>query len=183
MKPGGGHAKGSQFERETCEWLSRWLDPTTDITHMWRSSQSGGRMTVRRQKGKDSDSTGAGDLSPLTVLGHKFLGEFTVECKHVKTLNITSGILTGKQELSLFWGQACRDAAHAGKRPILIAKQNRFPVLALLRTSDYSSFFGAVSDYEIARLFKLGRPTAPSVSMFYLAQLLRSPYVEARFIK
>lgn len=180
MKAGGGKQKGAAFEREICEKLSRWILPTSDRSLFWRSAMSGGRATVRSYA-KKSTSDQAGDLCPIAPEGNAFMSRFVVECKHVKTLNIASGLLQGKQELATFWRQVSRDAALAEKKPLLVAKQNLYPTLALLRTIDYPVFFGHISQHERLRVFILGRPGAPSISMFFLDDLLAGSYVETRF--
>jgi len=44
-------AKGSQFERDMCREFSLWLSHGQRDDLLWRTSQSGGRATTRRQKG------------------------------------------------------------------------------------------------------------------------------------
>lgn len=173
--------KGASFERLVCEKLSRWIMPDSDRGLLWRSSMSGGRATVARAAGKKLTDQSS-DLCSIAPESAPFTSVFTVECKHYKTLNIPSGVIHGKQELALFWRQVCRDAAHANKRPLMIARQNSWPILAFVRSPDYPQFFGPVSDYECARLLKLSTRQS-YVSMFILEDLLRSAYVESRFIK
>lgn len=182
MKQGGSKQKGASFERLICEKLSRWIEPQSDRSFFWRSAMSGGRATVRRYAGKRTDDQ-AGDICSIAPEGTAFMRCFSVECKHVKDLNITSGVIMGKAELATFWRQVSRDASHADKKPLLIAQQNRYPALALVRTSDVS-MFGAISVYERARLFNLGRALGTtSVSIYFLEDLLRSAYVESRFTR
>lgn len=175
--------KGASFERLVCDKLSRWIEPGTARSFFWRSSMSGGRATLRRAAGKVSEDQ-SGDICSTAAEGHAFLQRFTVECKHVKNLSLGSGAMGTGGELCTFWRQVARDAAKSGKRPLLVARQNAGPILAFIRTADYSQYFGAISALERARLFRLStRLGAPSVSMFFLDDLLSQPYAEARYVQ
>src|SRR6185503_13875219 len=80
MKKGGGHKKGSQFEREISRRLSQWwtIGERDDI--FWRSSQSGGRATQRAKKGKRTAGS-YGDITALDSIGRPLLRMFTIELK------------------------------------------------------------------------------------------------------
>lgn len=73
-------AKGGQFERETARELSLWASNGRSDDLLWRSSQSGGRATVRHRKGKTTQGH-YGDLAPTCKAGEKILRVFTPECK------------------------------------------------------------------------------------------------------
>lgn len=168
--------KGGSFERLVCEKLSRWVLPASDRTLFWRSSMSGGRVTVRRGRGK-ADADQSSDLCAVAPEGNALCSVFTIECKHYKTLNLPSAFINGTQELPTFWRQVSREAAYVGKRPFLIARQNSWPILALVRTGDLA-FFGHVEDVlqlERARLFRLSSRRS-SISMFTLDDILSLPY-------
>lgn len=183
MRKGGSKQKGSEFERKICERLSRWIDPDSDRSFFWRAAMSGGRATVRRYAGKKTEDQ-AGDLCSIAPQGNAFLSKFVVECKHVKNLNIPSALFTGTQELATFWRQVSRDAALAQKRPLLIARQNMFPIIVLLRTVDYHVFFDHQGEFELLRLFRLGGRlgSRSSLSMLLLDDLLKSSYEQSRWI-
>lgn len=60
-------AKGGEFERQVCRMISKWWSGGRHDDLFWRSSQSGGRATVRHRKGKrtrghESDITATDDV-------------------------------------------------------------------------------------------------------------------------
>lgn len=73
-------AKGASFEREICKKLSLWwtYDHTDDV--FWRSSQSGGRATIRHRQGKRTAGS-YGDICALDPIGEPLLKMFTIELK------------------------------------------------------------------------------------------------------
>lgn len=71
-------AKGGQFERDLCRTLSIWWCGADDA--FWRSSQSGGRATVRRRKGKATRGH-AGDIAATDSEGEPLVKCITVEAK------------------------------------------------------------------------------------------------------
>jgi hypothetical protein len=81
--------KGGNYEREVCRTLSLWLTHDRDDDQLWRSSQSGGRATVRARKGKGTKGH-CGDLSATGKWGRKLLQLITIEVKrgYNKTANL-----------------------------------------------------------------------------------------------
>lgn len=130
MRAGGGKQKGASFERKVCVDLSLWISKGADKGLFWRSSMSGGRSTVAMKKG-DKLASQAGDISAVHEMGHKLVNEFYVECKTYKTLNLES-FIKGKGKLIDFWKHAVKDAKQYGKEPILVAKQNLYPTMAVM---------------------------------------------------
>lgn len=178
MRPGGGKAKGAQFEREVCAQLSRWLTKGKSESCMWRSAMSGGRATVRHRAGKSADGHG-GDLTATDPRAHALLEAFTVECKHVADLNLRGAAIKGIGPLKDFWDQVTSDALRVDKEPMLIARQNMMPTLLFLRASRTQMYFGMVSQIECARFYKLD---GYRVSMFLLDEFLEYlPYDKTRF--
>lgn len=72
--------KGQTFERTICYRLSHWWTGDPEASVFWRTSQSGGRATVRKRKGK-STSGHYGDLCATDPVAEPFFRAFTVECK------------------------------------------------------------------------------------------------------
>jgi hypothetical protein len=91
---------------------------------------SGGRSTVAMAKG-DKLSAQVGDISSVHRLGHMFIDKFMVECKFYKTLNYES-LIKGAGTLLGFWARAVKDAKDHDKLPMLIAKQNNYPIVVCL---------------------------------------------------
>lgn len=72
--------KGQSFERDLCRKLSLWFSYGKDDDLFWRSSQSGGRATVRRRKGKSTRGH-CGDIAATDSEGEPFVKCVTVEAK------------------------------------------------------------------------------------------------------
>lgn len=125
-----GKQKGASFERQICKDLSRWVSNGQREDLYWRSAMSGGRSTVAMKKGEKLSSQ-AGDISSVDPRGHALIEEFVIECKTYKTLNYES-MIKGKGKLLEFWRIAKEEAFRYNKEPILIAKQNMYPIVACL---------------------------------------------------
>lgn len=127
MKPGRGKAKGSLFEREVCKRLSLWITHGEKEDCLWRSAMSGGRATVAHRKGKIVRQ--AGDICAVSPEGHAFTDKWYLECKHVKNLGLDQFLVKGTGPLAKFWAK-CKDEAEIHNRePVIIAKQNGWPIL------------------------------------------------------
>jgi hypothetical protein len=130
MRRGGGKAKGSQFERDMCVVLSKWISDGKSEDLFWRSALSGGRATIGQRKGKFHSSQ-VGDISAIHPDGHYFISSFAPECKFYASLDYSS-ILSGKGKLLTFWAEIRKQAHTHDKMPFLMAKQNRMPVFVHL---------------------------------------------------
>jgi len=73
-------AKGSSFERLICDRLSLWWTGDADASVFWRSSNSGGRATVRSRKGKRTDHH-HGDIASTDPSSAPFTELLVAECK------------------------------------------------------------------------------------------------------
>jgi len=73
-------AKGSQFERDICRRLSLWWTDGDSDSVFWRTSNSGGRATVRSKKGQKTKNA-YGDLCAIDPVGQPFIDTFAVEIK------------------------------------------------------------------------------------------------------
>ncbi len=71
--------KGGSFEREVCKLLSLWLSEGEDDDLLWRSSNSGGRATIRGRKGKQT--THVGDITETKPAGRAITRLVTTEIK------------------------------------------------------------------------------------------------------
>lgn len=72
--------KGSAFEREICKKLSLWWSEGDRDDIFWRSSQSGGRATLRARKGQSTYGS-YGDIAAIDPIGEPLLKVFTIELK------------------------------------------------------------------------------------------------------
>ena len=126
MKPGGGKQKGSGFEREICKMLSLWVSEGNSDNLFWRSAMSGGRATVRTKKNQET-THGHGDISAVTLQGNILTDLFVIECKNYKTLGLDAHVY-GQGPLAGIWNKL-KNETPKGKKPILIFKENRRPIL------------------------------------------------------
>lgn len=72
--------KGAGYEREVCYSLSKWWTGSDDDCVFWRSSQSGGRATVRGRKGKKT-SGHCGDVCATDPSADPLMKVVTIEVK------------------------------------------------------------------------------------------------------
>jgi len=73
-------AKGSQFERDFCKQLSLWWTEGGTDEMFWRSSNSGGRATVRAKSGKSTKGQ-CGDVAAIHPDGVALIDLITFELK------------------------------------------------------------------------------------------------------
>jgi len=72
--------KGNAFERRICKELSLWWTKGENDNVFWRTSNSGGRATVRR-KSKKKAAIGSGDIEAIDPVGKDLIDIFTFELK------------------------------------------------------------------------------------------------------
>lgn len=131
--------KGGEFERHICKKLGLWVTNGEAQDVFWRSAMSGGRATVAiRPKGSGVNANPtqilrrqAGDISAVAPEGHSLTDRFFIECKFHKELELAHFFLTGKGRLAKFWHKARAEAAQYDRSPMLIAKQNLWPILMI----------------------------------------------------
>ena len=146
MRTGGGKGKGSAFEREVCRRLSLWLSQGQRDDLLWRSAMSGGRATVQFRQGK-MNLTQSGDVSAVGQGAFEFCERVFTECKYYRALQIDRGIICGTGSLVKFWEKAVEEAFKYNKQPLLIAKQNLYPPLAIVKIAA-PGMSGVFSDSE-----------------------------------
>jgi len=136
--PGGGKAKGSDFERYVCKRLSLWISRGKREDIFWRSAMSGGRATIQGAKNRAQ----AGDISAVDPLGAPLIELFLIECKSYKNLNLMGLInpKSAKDGFPTFWPRCEADAAERNKSPMVIAKQNRWGEIVCLYPEHISMF-------------------------------------------
>jgi len=131
MKRGGSKQKGGAFERWCCKHLSLWVSHGRKEDVFWRSAMSGGRATVGGRKGKDL-ARQAGDITAVASEGHTLTNHYYIECKHVRDLCV-HGLWLKYGKLFGFWRIACTEARKHRRMPMLIARQNNYPTLVLIK--------------------------------------------------
>ena len=116
--------KGSAFEREFCKDLSLWwsLGEREDI--FWRSSNSGGRATVRSYVGKTTAGQ-YGDVAAIDPIGNPFLELVTIELKRGYSIFTIQDVFDKKpkaaqQQWSTWYEQTVTSAKNAGSHSWLL---------------------------------------------------------------
>lgn len=128
---GMGKRKGSAFEREICKRLSLWVSGGKKADLFWRSAMSGGRATVARKKGGLVRQ--AGDITATAPEGHAFTDVWFVECKAYKQIDLAQFLVLRKGMLAGWWNKCKFEARQYGREPMLIVKQNGWPVLVVTK--------------------------------------------------
>lgn len=127
MRPGGGAAKGADFERSVCKRLSKWLTRRQRDDLFWRTAMSGGRATLQRKKGHRAAAQ-VGDIGAIDAAGERLTSLFVMECKSYKDLHFTSFLqapdAAAQGTIHHIWQQCVIDARDHSKLPMLIARQN-----------------------------------------------------------
>lgn len=147
-----GKRKGGSFERSICVQLSQWVSQGKRTDLFWRSAMSGGRATVAHRKGESVRQ--AGDITAVAPEGHVLTGQYYVECKHYRDLDLVGFFLNDKGKLAGFWRTAKREAEKHGRMPMLIAKQNNVPTIMILMARDFSGPSVDLIDQTRARVYK-----------------------------
>jgi len=120
MIPGGGKAKGSEFERWVGQRLSLWISNQQRNDLVTRTVLSGGQWTASGDKQRGS----AGDLTSNHPDAHPFFERFVVECKHWAWIDLVD-FCHQKGELYTALEKVQREAAKCKRLWMLVAKQNR----------------------------------------------------------
>lgn len=119
------------MEREVCRFMSLWITNGELQDCFWRSAMSGGRATVA--KGKGIHIRQAGDLTAVAEEGNAFCRQWYCEIKHVKHLALDSFFVKQTGPLHKFWKTAVKEAKHYKRDPMLIVRQNRWPILVITK--------------------------------------------------
>jgi hypothetical protein len=139
VRKGGGKSKGASFERKVCELLSKWQSNGQDTSWYWRSAMSGGRATVAKKSGKLLQSQ-CGDITAIDPRGSQFLNKFFVECKHVKSYNLSSFLLYNTGVMAKDWETAVKQAKDYNKIPLFICNLSSLGIVAVMPS--YMNFVG-----------------------------------------
>lgn len=127
--------KGGAFERSLCYQLSYWWTGDPDSCVMWRTSQSGGRATIRSRKGKQT-SGHHGDICATDPVAEPFFRMFALEAKRGYNRYSIQDILdkprkATKQEYEKWLEQAEQSRKGSGARFWLIVfKRDKREALA-----------------------------------------------------
>lgn len=129
--------KGSSYEREVCHALSSWWTGGERSDVFWRSSNSGGRATVRAKKGK-STSGSYGDIAAIDASGVPLMKFVTIELKRGYSSQSFADLLDSLEGrkpglLEHFIEQAMRSAMAAGSISwLLVHRRDKKREMAIL---------------------------------------------------
>lgn len=176
MRPGGGKAKGSSFEREICKLLSLWITRNARDDVLWRSAMSGGRATVHAKRGKQMAHV-AGDICSVHPAGVPFVDKFYVELKTYRDLKIPQLLFAGGGTLAEFWDETVTLAAANRKLPMLIFKQNQYAPMVGLNALGLEEFSLVGSMYVRANFWNNDLAIITLDALLHLeAPRLRMPF-------
>lgn len=132
MRPGGGRAKGANFERASCLQLSLWVSGGARGDLFTRNIGSGGKFTVAHKRGEETGMPG--DMMAGHHTAFDFCTLFSIECKHYADLELDKYLCDrlDKSFLGKVYTFTELQGRHAGLRPMVIAKQDRKPALVLI---------------------------------------------------
>lgn len=141
MKPGGGSKKGGSYERRICKALSLWHTRGRRDDVFWRTPMSGGRHTVRKQRGTGALSE-VGDICSTDPVSKPFIDAFAVECKSRANMHLHSLFTRQHSEKAVkkhkshtvyeYWLEIRALAVSVGRLPLLIFHGNHLPDMVLL---------------------------------------------------
>ena len=130
--------KGGKFENDVAKILSLWITEGKRNDILMRSIMSGGLATMQdRQEGTVTAKHQSGDLVGCHKLAEPFMSIFSVECKHLASLNYGQFIHHGGGPISKAWEQAREAAAGAEKVPMLVMKENYGIPMAAISSTTY----------------------------------------------
>lgn len=170
MAKGSGKAKGGGFERLVSKRLSLWVSGGKDEDLFWRSALSGGRATVALKKGQTLKRQ-SGDISSVGEGGHVLTNFWYLECKFYANLDILNFIFLGRGKLQKFWKTALKEAKRYDKLPMLIAKQNRFPIIVVVKADTLNDVLEGTPNIICVRRYKM------NVDIYLFEDVMSLPFV------
>jgi hypothetical protein len=160
-----GKQKGSGFERDICKALSLWVSKGEKVDLYWRSAMSGGRATIAKGAVRQ-----AGDITAVAPEGHILTDVLYMELKFLKDISL-DGLLKGNGNLLAIWLKTCVEATKYQKTPVLIFKQNHYPVI--FTTTDLG-----ISYLKVPR--KMVRIKSYTMNMVRFDELIKIPFVVSK---
>lgn len=128
--------KGADFERYIAKMLGKWWTNGERDDIFWRTSQSGGRATIRKRQGKGTKNQD-GDLCATDPIGQPLIDKTTIELKVGYNGWSLKEIIDKKHkcntQLEAFFEQCEREKDSQGKQCWwLITKQDRRELLIFM---------------------------------------------------
>jgi len=95
---------------------------------------SGGRATLQLNKDIVNKAQ-SGDLTAIGAEAYVFAEGLFIECKHYKDLQFDRGFICKSGLIWTFWQAACKEANRYNKSPVLVARQNHYPIVVITRST------------------------------------------------
>ncbi len=174
MRKGSGKAKGSGFEREICVKLSEWWTRGERSDIFWRSSNSGGRATVRSGHGKVTKGQHS-DIAATDPIGQPLLEIMVVEVKRGYSRASIGDLLDrptqAKPQTYEEWEtKAQRDAKNSGFKSwqwILIHKRDRRTTMVYMPERMLNKLIDEGEELEILASVNRGYGTLVAMTFDY----------------
>lgn len=137
--------KGSQYERDICRKLSLWWTQGLRDDVFWRTSNSGGRSTIRAKTGKKTFGQ-YGDVQATDPIGQPLMDYSTIEIKRgyskASIMDIIDKPKNGAVPLyEKFIQQAIEEHKQAGSKTWwLIIRRDRKDALLFYEIKNYTSW-------------------------------------------
>lgn len=109
---------------------------------------SGGRSTVARKKGEVVRQSG--DICAVSHEGVPFLDQWYVECKSYRRIDFGQWVLNNQGKIEKWWKRAKMEARQHGRQPMLIVKQNTWPILVITKCGALGHTYSTVRAYARA---------------------------------
>jgi hypothetical protein len=149
--------KGNTFERLISKKLSLWYSKGERDDLFYRTSNSGGRFTVRKKQNKDTANQ-HGDVCSYDSESELFSKFILLELKHYKDIDLWSIFTETKgNNIINWWKETIEESDTADKEPILITRQNNRPMLLVTtaKLSDalmkYTEMIPVIQIYSIEK--------------------------------
>jgi hypothetical protein len=158
-------AKGSEYERTISKKLSLWFSEGQRDDIFWRTSQSGGRATIRHRAGK-STANADGDIAAVDESGKSFIRHYLVEIKrgYTKQLDILNFVDSKSDSILFKWTRKARHECHrAGRQTILIIiKRDRKEPFVIITKNHFNELVSHFGEFP-GRFIRLGERQSRSV--------------------
>lgn len=130
MKPGGGKAKGSNFESQVAKKLSTALSPLKFIRTQGSGARVGGKNfeALGQMFGEDALKLFVGDVVPVNEKEAGVVFKHSIECKFYKTPDSFTSLVSGTANVFKWMQESIDDAVKVNRNPLLIFKWNQTPI-------------------------------------------------------
>ena len=156
--------KGSSYERAVAQSVSLWLTDGLTDDAIWRSSQSGGRTTLKNRKIHQAHkaSTQAGDFDGNSPEGIEFVRAFYCDSKHFTDLQVWAWVYQKQGRCVKTIDPVWKEAAEYGRIPLGMFKENHRDHLALTSKLGWQVF-----DTAYRRLHPKRKSGVPYSNQFF----------------